>query len=89
MRSKLLDTARSIGLAAEQVDAPFEQLLAAEEAFISNSLIGLWPLKRVEGVELPGAGPVIRRLRMSLEHPMLAETGAEMPQANPLQRPLM
>ncbi len=77
MRSKLLDLARSLGIACNQVEAPFERLLAASEAFVCNSVIGLWPLRRVEHHRFAGVGAITRQLRLALEHPMLAEDGAE------------
>lgn len=72
MRSRLIEAARSFGLVAEPVEAPFERLLAADEAFVCNSVIGVWPLRRIDGRDYGAPGPVSRRLQELIAHPMLA-----------------
>ena len=73
MRGKVLDAARALGLSAELVDAPFEQLPAAQEVFVCNSLVGLWPVKRLDAHDYPAARPITQRLQATLMQPMLAE----------------
>lgn len=72
MRSRVIESARGFGQVTEQVEAPFERLLAADEAFVCNSVIGLWPLRRVEGRDYGAPGPVSRQLQTQLAHPVLA-----------------
>lgn len=75
MRARIIEAARSLGLTAELVEMPFEQLLRASEAFICNSVIGLWPLRRVESHDYGPPGPLSQRLQALLLHPVLADLG--------------
>lgn len=75
MRARLIEAARSLGLNTELVEAPFEQLLQAREAFICNSIIGLWPLRRIESQDYGPPGPLSQRLQALLAHPALADLG--------------
>jgi 4-amino-4-deoxychorismate lyase len=47
-------------------------LQEADEAFVCNSLIGIWPLRRFEGREWSGPGAVTLKLAQALKHPRLA-----------------
>lgn len=76
MRGKVLDAARALGAAAELVESPFAALIGAEEAFVCNSLIGLWPLKRLDAHEFGTPGPVTRRLQTTLAQPPLCDAAA-------------
>lgn len=75
MRAKLLDVARSAGLAVELTEARPERLLAASEAFLTNSLIGLWPLRRLDAHDFGAAGALSLRLQAALAHPSLPTLG--------------
>jgi 4-amino-4-deoxychorismate lyase len=57
-----MEAARAGGLeVAEQVLTPAD-LVAAQELFLTNALIGIWPIRALEGRELE-PGPVTRRLQ--------------------------
>lgn len=73
MRAKVLDAARAMGITGEPVAAPFEELQSASEAFLSNSLIGIWPLRRVDSQEFGAPGPLTVRLQAALAQPVLAD----------------
>lgn len=73
MRAKVLDAARAMGVTGETVAAPIEELQRASEAFLSNSLIGIWPLRRVDSHEFSAPGPLTARLQAALAQPMLAD----------------
>ena len=59
------------------VEAPQRDLLQASEAFLSNSLIGIWPLKRVDAQEFGPPGPLTQRLQTTLAQPMISDTSGE------------
>ena len=46
MRETILQYADMIGIDAEISDLTVDDVNAADELFVSNSLIGLWPVKR-------------------------------------------
>jgi 4-amino-4-deoxychorismate lyase len=43
-------------------DLPFAQIADADEIFLTNSVIGVWPVVRVAGWARP-PGPVTRRVQ--------------------------
>ncbi|MFT4045358.1 MAG: aminodeoxychorismate lyase [Solimonas sp.] len=71
MRGRVLRTAASLGIAHEEVDADAGVLERADEAFVTNALIGIWPLRRIDGRERPAPGALTRRLQIELRHPLL------------------
>lgn len=74
MRAKVLDAARALGLPAEQVSVPLNDLMQASEVFITNSVLGIWPLKRLDAHEFSAPGPLTLRLQTTLAQPMLSDT---------------
>lgn len=75
MRARVIEAARSLGLNTDVVEVPFDQLLQAREAFICNSVIGLWPLRRVDAHDFGTPGSLALRLQGLLAHPPLADLG--------------
>lgn len=71
MRNKILKLGETLQLAASVVKAPSAALREADEAFVCNSLVGLWPLRRYENREWSGPGPRTRQLSEALKHPRL------------------
>ena len=65
MRRVVLDRADRIGLPWRVDDVTHEMLNNADELFITNSLIGLWPVRSVNGHAYP-AGPLTRTLMAEL-----------------------
>jgi 4-amino-4-deoxychorismate lyase len=61
VRGRLLAIAGQAGFAAEVRPVPLEELHGADEIFLTNSLIGIWPVTRLEGRRL-AVGPATRRL---------------------------
>lgn len=62
MRSVLLGAAKIQGLSFDECRLTVSDMENADEAFVTNSIIGLWPIARVEGKSLP-VGPVTNNLR--------------------------
>ncbi len=61
MRDYVLELAQELGIPVAQRPLMPGQLAAAEEIFLTNSLIGLWPVRTLEGRHY-GRGPVAARL---------------------------
>lgn len=69
MRDKLIELARVRGLGCEIGIVSPDEVRHAQECFLSNSLIGLWPVRQIGRLEFPAPGPVTRALMDALEHP--------------------
>ena len=54
IRQYILEHAQSLGLNIYVEPVSMETLLEADEAFLCNSLIGLWPIKQIDARQFPG-----------------------------------
>lgn len=61
MRAYIIELARRHGMAAAEETVSLETLNGADEVFVCNSLIGIWPVRRV-GASTYGIGPTTRAL---------------------------
>ncbi len=67
-RRRILELADELGIPAHETDLYREDLQEMEELFLTNSVIGVWPIREHEGRNLPQApGPITTRLREALE----------------------
>lgn len=65
MRRIVLETARELGLEALETDLTLDDLRAADELFVTNALIGIWPVARLD--EQPFArGATTRQLMRAI-----------------------
>lgn len=71
MRDKILELAEQLQIPVHFDDPTPDLLRQADEIFVSNSLIGLWPVREFDGTALAAPGPLTRRLAMALNHPRL------------------
>ncbi len=71
MRRVVLTEAAHIGIAAEECILRAEDLANADEVFLTNARIGIWPVRALDDRTLE-PGPVTRRLQERLE-PMLED----------------
>jgi 4-amino-4-deoxychorismate lyase len=71
MRGQVLRLAAKIGLACHQVRCAAPALASADECFVTNALVGIWPLNRIEARVLPAPGPLTARLMRELGPPFL------------------
>ncbi len=62
MRGLVLERAATVTPACRVTALNRETVLGAEEVFLTNSLIGLWPVRRIESKEYP-VGPVTKRIQ--------------------------
>ena len=73
MRRKVLELAGRLGLKATVRDGDWAEFGAADEVFLTNSLIGIWPVATCGSWRRAAPGPVTRRLTEQLRHPRLAQ----------------
>jgi 4-amino-4-deoxychorismate lyase len=71
MRRVVLREARRVGIPARECELRAENLEAAEEVFLTNARIGIWPVRALDARAL-GPGPVTRHLQ-SVLGPLLDE----------------
>lgn len=69
MRDKLLQLAAANGLVCEEDDIRREELDRCDECFLTNSLIGLWPVRSLAQRQFAAPGPITTRLAALLNHP--------------------
>jgi 4-amino-4-deoxychorismate lyase len=65
MRRAVLETARTLGLRAEESDLDLAEILAADELFVTNSLFGIWPVADLDGRRF-AIGAITERLMTHL-----------------------
>lgn len=73
MHRKITAAAATLGLTLVQQRVTPQDLIHAEEMFVTNSLIGLWPVRAMDAWRAASVpGPVTRRLAAQLAHPLAA-----------------
>ncbi len=72
MRGLILEIAASLGIPAEQRCIELPELAEADEIFLTNAVIGLWPVSRIETFMF-SVGPLTRRLARSLSEILTRE----------------
>lgn len=65
MRGVVMERAQRLGLDCRVAELTRADLWDAEEVFLTNSLIGLWPVRRLEDAEY-APGPVTRRVQEAI-----------------------
>lgn len=66
MRGVVMDLAHTAGIDCEERALPLDALLAADEIFLTNSLIGIWPVREFEQWR-NSPGTLTRTLQSALE----------------------
>lgn len=67
MRGELLERAAALGLRCRVRDIELDELLAADEVMLCNSLYGVWPVREFQGRHWP-VGPLTRKLQAIARH---------------------
>jgi 4-amino-4-deoxychorismate lyase len=62
-RERIIDLAREAGLDCEIRDVPIDELHHADEVFLTNSVIGLWPVVALDDRRWK-PGPLARRMQI-------------------------
>jgi 4-amino-4-deoxychorismate lyase len=65
MRRIVMETAAALGIVSGERDLGLDEVLAADELFMTNALIGIWPIARLDAHAF-AAGPITRRLMREL-----------------------
>jgi 4-amino-4-deoxychorismate lyase len=68
MRRAVLETARTLGIRADERDLSLDDVLAADELFVTNALFGIWPVTDVESRRF-ALGPMTRQLMTHFGYP--------------------
>jgi 4-amino-4-deoxychorismate lyase len=69
MRGNVLALAGVLGIPARVDEGSWEELETADEVFLTNSLVGIWPVASVDSRQWRAPGPVTRQLADALGHP--------------------
>jgi para-aminobenzoate synthetase/4-amino-4-deoxychorismate lyase len=80
-RSAICEIAREEGLETYEQPLTKEDLLNAEEVFLTNSVRGLEPAVALDRIPLPGSGPISRRLAAALRQRWGLPDDSDAPQA--------
>ena len=67
MRGLVIEHANALSLPHRIVKLARDDVWNAEEVFLTNSLIGLWPVRKIETQEYP-IGKVTQRIQQALHH---------------------
>ncbi|MCC5869763.1 MAG: aminodeoxychorismate lyase [Gammaproteobacteria bacterium] len=65
MRAAVRRQAAALGLSCEECELGLDALAAADELFLTNALIGIWPVRRL-GDHQRAVGPVTRQLQQAM-----------------------
>jgi 4-amino-4-deoxychorismate lyase len=66
MRAAVLDRAKKMSLPCQVTSITHEMLNSAEEVFLTNSIIGIWPVRRIGSIQYV-VGDTTRRLQKEIE----------------------
>ena len=72
MRSKVLALAGALQLPVRVADGGWDDVESADEVFLTNSLVGVWPVATLGSRRYAAPGVVTARLSARLNHPRLA-----------------
>jgi len=90
-RAAVAEIAREEGLETHEQPLTKEDLLAADEVFLTNSVRGIEPAVELDGAPLAGCGPLSRRLVAALRRRWGLTDAADdppTPATSPLPDPL-
>jgi 4-amino-4-deoxychorismate lyase len=72
MRELVLERASALSTGSRVAGLKRQDILDADEMFLTNSLVGVWPVRRVESREYP-VGPVTRRIQEAVRDATVAD----------------
>ena len=72
MRGLVLEQAAALPLLSRVTTLTREDILNAEEVFLTNSLIGLWPVRQIETKEYP-TGSITKQLQETIRDAYVAD----------------
>lgn len=66
MRGLIIDTAADLGIACGFADLTLDDLFGADELLLCNSVIGTWPVRRLEGTSYIAPGSITGKLQEAI-----------------------
>jgi 4-amino-4-deoxychorismate lyase len=72
MRDRVMAVARTLGIECRIGTIPWTLVEQAEELFVTNSVIGIWPVRQLLAREAKAPGVITQRLMSTLNHPRLS-----------------
>lgn len=75
MRERVMELARAQSVQLRVGEWSMYDLERAEEMFVTNSLIGIWPVREFGTWSAPAPGPLTAKLMQVLRHPRLVQAG--------------
>jgi 4-amino-4-deoxychorismate lyase len=66
MRGIIMMLAADCGVSVIEQEFSQDELLSADEAFVCNSIIGIWPIRQIEAARFP-AGPITQSIQRQLD----------------------
>lgn len=72
MRGLVLERASTLSIDCRITELKREDILGAEEIFLTNSLIGVWPVRQIESREYP-VGPITRGIQEAVRDATVAD----------------
>lgn len=73
MRDKVMQAAAAMQLPLSVAAGSWADLEGADEVFVTNSLIGLWPVRTMGAKTWAAPGPLTRRLMDAIQYPQLRD----------------
>lgn len=67
MRDKLIELSRILGIPVSIRPQDWKDLQQAEEVFLTNSLIGIWPVTKLDATKYAVPGPMTQKLMAALD----------------------
>ena len=67
IRGILMATSSEQGIFALEHIFTQDELLSADEVFVCNSIVGIWPVRQIENIRFP-VGEITRQLQNCLAH---------------------
>lgn len=67
MRKQVMATAEDSSLTVNEISVTDDDLLDAEEAFLTNSIIGIWPITEISGLKTLTHGAITKKLQSALK----------------------
>jgi len=66
IRECVIEIARNSKIPLKIVDLPIDRLLVADEVFVTNSVIGVWPVTQIDQIKI-AVGPLTRKLQAAID----------------------
>jgi para-aminobenzoate synthetase len=87
VRRETIEIARSLGVEVEEAAVAFEDLLAADEVFLTGSVRGIEPVERIDRHPLRHSGPVTALLAAELRSRFVTTVTSSAPSMVKMKRP--